>query len=151
MSDFFEEVSAGHPDPKRIANFILSEVKKYLNQHSSDIDELNVEAADLRRLIDLIDEGKISGKIAKDVFVDMADTGKKADKIIEEKGLIQIDDTDAITAAVEEVVRENPASVEDYLNGKEKAIGFLMGQVMKKTKGKANPQSAMKLLKSRLS
>jgi aspartyl-tRNA(Asn)/glutamyl-tRNA(Gln) amidotransferase subunit B len=151
LSTYFEAVSSGHPQPKRIANFLLSEVKKYLNRQAIDLKQLNVKAKDLRRLLDLVDSSAISGKIAKDVFTSMADTGKKADEIIEEEGLSQIGDSDVISAAVEQVIVENPATVEDYIGGKEKAIGFLMGQVMKKTKGKANPATAMQLLKSKLS
>ncbi|MBN1685595.1 MAG: Asp-tRNA(Asn)/Glu-tRNA(Gln) amidotransferase subunit GatB [Spirochaetales bacterium] len=150
MADFFEAAAAGHPEPKRISNFILAEVKKYLNQRSIGVDELAVDARAFRRLIDLVDAGKISGKIAKEVFVDMADTGKDALAIIEEKGLIQIDNSDAIAQAVDEVIVENPDSAADYKNGKEKAIGFLMGQVMKKTKGKANPAMAIQLLRAKL-
>ncbi len=129
---------------------ILSEVKKYLNHHSIDIDELSVAPAALRRLVDAVDSGKISGKIAKDVFAEMADTGKEAHVIIEEQALSQIADESTIVAAVEEAIAENPASVQDYKNGKEKAIGFLMGQIMKKTQGKANPALAMGQLREKL-
>ena len=151
LSGFFEAASAGHPQPRKVANFILSEVKKYLNGQSIEVEELDVTAENLRRLLDLVDSGEISGKIAKDVFVDMADTGKDADTVIQEKGLSQIGDSEEIAAAVEEVIAENPDTVEDYKNGKQKAIGYLMGQVMKKTRGKANPSTAMELLQSKLS
>lgn len=151
LSDYFETAASGYPDPRKVANFILSEVKKYLNRQAIDIDALKVDAQGLRNLLELIDKGKISGKIAKDVFSEMADTGKDPQTIIEERGLSQIGDTDAIAGAVDEVIQENPVTVEDYKNGKEKAIGFLMGQVMKKTGGKANPATAMQLLRSRLS
>ncbi len=150
MCDYFEAAAAGHPDPRKISNIILSEVKKYLNHHSIDIDELSVAPAALRRLVDAVDSGKISGKIAKDVFAEMADTGKEAHVIIEEQALSQIADEGTIVAAVEEAIAENPASVQDYKNGKEKAIGFLMGQIMKKTQGKANPSLAMGHLRERL-
>lgn len=150
MCDFFESAAAGHPDPKKVSNFILSEVKKYLNLHSMDIDKLQVSPAALRHLVDLVDLGKISGKIAKDVFAEMADTGKDADIIIDDKGLSQIADQDSILGAVEEAISENPVSVQDYQSGKDKAIGFLMGQIMKKTQGKANPGMAMKLLREKL-
>ena len=150
LCHFFESAAAGHPDPRRISNLILSEVKKYLNRHGIEVDELKVDPTGFRSLIDLIDSGKISGKIAKEVFVEMADTGKDAEVIIEDRGLSQIADEDAIASAVAEVISENPDTVNDYKNGKEKAIGFLMGQVMKKTKGKANPSMAMQLLHSKL-
>ena len=150
MCDYFETAAAGHPDPRKVSNMILSEVKKHLNLRSITIDELPVTAAALRHLIDLVDQEKISGKIAKDVFAQMADTGKEADEIIEEKGLSQIGDEETIIGAVEEAIAENPASVEDYKSGKEKAIGFLMGQIMKKTQGKVNPAMAMKLLRDKL-
>ena len=150
LCDYFETAAAGHPEPRRISNFILSEVKKYLNRNALEVDELKADAAALRRLIDLLDSGRISGKIAKEVFVDMADSGREAADIIQQKGLLQIDDTDAIAAAIEAVISENPASVEDFKNGKEKAIEFLMGRLMKRTKGKANPAMAIELLRSKL-
>ena len=150
MCDYFEAAAAGHPDPRKILNLILSEVRKYLNLHSIDIDELRVSPAALRRLVDLVDSGEISGKIAKEVFAAMADTGKEARVIVEEKALGQIADEGTIVAAVAEAIEENPASVQDFKNGKEKAIGFLMGRIMKKTQGKANPAMAMELLRDKL-
>jgi aspartyl-tRNA(Asn)/glutamyl-tRNA(Gln) amidotransferase subunit B len=150
MCDFFEAAAAGHPDPRKILNIILSEVKKYLNLHAMDIDELRVSPAALRRLVDIVDSGEISGKIAKEVFAAMADTGEEARVIVEKRSLGQIADEGTIVVAVEEVIKENPASVQDYKNGKEKAIGFLMGQIMRKTKGKANPAMAIDLLRSKL-
>ena len=150
LCDYFEEAVVGYNDPKKIANLILSDVKKYLNQHALTIGQLRVPADGLRELVGLVDSGKISGKIAKEVFVEMAVSGKDAGRVIEEKGLSQIADSGAIAAMVDEVISENPASVVDFRNGKEKAIGYLMGQIMKKTRGKANPQIAMELLRSKL-
>jgi aspartyl-tRNA(Asn)/glutamyl-tRNA(Gln) amidotransferase subunit B len=147
---FFEQSALGYDDPRKVANMILALVKKYLNVHAIEIDGLNVEPLRLRELLGLVDSGKISGKIAKDVFVEMADTGDSAVAVIDRSSLSQIADEDAIGVMVDEVIADNPASVEDFTNGKEKAIGFLMGQIMKKTQGKANPKMAMALLRSKL-
>ena len=135
-------------DPKKAANWILTEVKKYLNANGIEMNEINTTPAHVRELLLLVDSGRISGKIAKEVFVEMADTGEQAGGIVKQRGLEQVADESAIEGIIIEVVGENPSSADDYRNGKGKAIGFLMGQVMKKTHGKANPQIAMKILRS---
>jgi len=150
LIEFFEEASEGYDDPKKIANMILSEVKKAMNQRGAEIGELKISASGLRKLVVCVDSGEISGKIAKDVFSEMVETGEDPRSVIERKGLSQIADEDTIGSAVDEVIEENQSSVEDYRSGKEKVIGFLMGQVMKKTRGKANPQLAMDLLREKL-
>ncbi len=101
-------------------------------------------------LLQLQKEGTISGKIAKQVLEEMFATGKEARRIVEEKGLVQISDTGALAQVVEEILTANPGVVDDYRNGKDKALGFLVGQVMKATKGKANPGLVNQLLKERL-
>jgi aspartyl-tRNA(Asn)/glutamyl-tRNA(Gln) amidotransferase subunit B len=150
LVQYFEEAAAGHDDPRRVANMILAEVKKYLNAAGIELADLEVSPSMLRDLIDLVDSGKISGKIAKEVFEEMADTGDTAETVVERNGLSQIGDAAEIETIVDQVIAENPSSVEDYRNGKEKAIGFLMGRIMKKTQGKANPGMAMELLKSKM-
>jgi aspartyl-tRNA(Asn)/glutamyl-tRNA(Gln) amidotransferase subunit B len=98
----------------------------------------------------MVDNGTISGKIAKGVFEEMFATGEKPEKIIEKKGLTQISDEDELSRIVDAVIAGNPGSVEDYRKGKDRALGFLVGQVMKETRGKANPQLVNKLLKEKL-
>ncbi|MDK2836426.1 MAG: aspartyl-tRNA(Asn)/glutamyl-tRNA(Gln) amidotransferase subunit, partial [Thermosediminibacterales bacterium] len=101
-------------------------------------------------MLELMDKGTISGKIAKTVFKEMIETGKRPEQVVKEKGLVQITDEGKISEIIEKVIKENPKSVEDFKNGKEKAIGFLVGQVMRATKGKANPQIVNKLLREKL-
>ncbi|MBT3275058.1 MAG: Asp-tRNA(Asn)/Glu-tRNA(Gln) amidotransferase subunit GatB [Spirochaetales bacterium] len=150
LCDYFENAAHGYGNPRKIANLILSEVKKYLNTHGIEIGELKVDPQDLRKLAELVDSGKISGKIAKDVFVDMADSAENAETIVEKKGLSQIADEASISPLIDKVIAENPDSVADFISGTEKAIGFLMGQIMKESNGKANPQMAMNLLRAKL-
>jgi len=102
-------------------------------------------------MLKMIDDGTISGKIAKEVFRDMFDTGKDPEAIVKEKGLTQISDEGELEKIARKVIEANPKSVEDYKKGKEKALGFLVGQVMKETRGKANPQLVNKILKELLS
>jgi len=109
-----------------------------------------IPPANLAELVELIDRGDISGKIAKDVFADMQEKGERPSVIIEARGLKQISDEGAIAAVVNEVIAKNPQSVEDFRNGKDKAIGFLVGQVMKATKGQANPGVVNQLLRDKM-
>ena len=117
-----------------------------LNEKEIEIDESKVTAQNLAELITLIDKGTISSKIAKQVFEDMFETGENAKDIVEKKGLVQMSDEGAIKEIVQKVVDANPQSIVDYKAGKDRAIGFLVGQIMKETKGKANPQIVNKLL-----
>ena len=107
-------------------------------------------AVDLARMVQLVDEGTISGKLAKTVFADMLETGKGPDAIVKEKGLEQVSDTGALETAVDEVLSTCEAQVEEYRAGKQKVLGFLVGQVMKATRGKANPQMVNEILRSKL-
>ncbi len=115
------------------------------------IDSFIVKPKDLAILLKRIDDATISGKIAKTVFEEMLETGKNPDTIINEKGLRQVTDTGAIESIIDEVIKNNPKSVEDYKNGKDKALKFLIGQVMKESKGKANPQMVNDILIKKLS
>jgi aspartyl-tRNA(Asn)/glutamyl-tRNA(Gln) amidotransferase subunit B len=117
-----------------------------LNAAGKSIDQSPISAADLAQLLKLIDDGIISGKIAKTVFDEMAKTGKPPRQIVEDKGLVQITDTDAIDDVVAKVISSNPKEVEAYKKGKTKLLGFFVGQVMKETRGKANPQMVNKIL-----
>lgn len=145
----FEE-TAGKCDPKLTANWITSELFARLNKANQTISESKVTAAKLTGLIKLIMDNTISGKIAKDVFDIMFETGEDAGLIVEEKGLKQITDSSAIEKIVEEVLEANQDKVAEYKAGKEKLFGFFVGQIMKNTGGKANPGVVNKLLKSKL-
>lgn len=150
VADFFDEAVRYADDPKAVSNWMMGELLGHMNQSGLEIGQVKVTPKGLAKLIGLIREGTISTKIAKTVFAEMFETGKDPESIIEEKGLVQISDEGALAAIVDKVIEANPKSVADYKGGKEKALGALVGQVMKKTKGKANPQLVNKLLKERL-
>ena len=150
MAEYFDEAVENHGDAKSVANWLMGEFSKHLNNEGIAIQECKVTPKQLTDLLVLIEKGTISGKIAKTVFEEMWVTGKDAQVIVKEKGLVQISDTKEIEAIVDAVIAANPQSVEDYKAGKEKAIGFLVGQIMKQTKGRANPDMVNRLLKERL-
>lgn len=150
MAEYFDAAVAGQSDAKGIANWLMGEFSKHLNNEGITIKECKVAPKQLADLLGLIEKGTISGKIAKTVFEEMWTSGKDAQVIVKEKGLVQITDTKEIEGIVDAVIAANPQSVEDYKAGKEKAIGFLVGQIMKQTKGRANPDLVNRLLKERL-
>ena len=143
---FFEEANDICNNPKAVSNWIMGDFTRMLNEKEIEIDESKVTSQNLAELITLIDKGTISSKIAKQVFEDMFETGETAKDIVEKKGLVQMSDEGAIKEIVQKVVDANPQSIADYKAGKDRAIGFLVGQIMKETKGKANPQIVNKLL-----
>lgn len=143
---FFEAANDICNNPKAVSNWIMGDFTRMLNEKEIEIDESKVTAQNLAELISLIDKGTISSKIAKQVFEDMFETGENAKDIVEKKGLVQMSDEGAIKEIVQKVVDANPQSIADYKAGKDRAIGFLVGQIMKETKGKANPQIVNKLL-----
>ena len=143
---FFEEANDICNNPKAVSNWIMGDFTRMLNEKEIEIDESKVTSQNLAELITLIDKGTISSKIAKQVFEDMFETGENAKDIVEKKGLVQMSDEGAIKEIVQKVVDANPQSIVDYKAGKDRAIGFLVGQIMKETKGKANPQIVNKLL-----
>lgn len=145
-ADYLDAAVAEGADAKAVANWMLGDLAKMVNEHNITFKESPVTPKQLASMIALIAKGTISGKIAKQVIVDMWQTGKDPEKIVEEKGLVQISDTGAIEAIVIEVIENNPKSVEDYKSGKGKAIGFLVGQIMRQTKGRANPALVNELL-----
>ncbi|MBO8158731.1 Asp-tRNA(Asn)/Glu-tRNA(Gln) amidotransferase subunit GatB [Thermosyntropha sp.] len=147
---FFDECVRFYPDAKTVANWMMGELNKYLNQNNMEINEIKFKPAHLVAMLKLIDNGTISGKMAKTVFEEMFNTGKEPEVIIKEKGMEQISDTGALKAIIEEVIKNNPKVVEDYKSGKKKALGFLVGQVMKETKGQANPALVNELLREYL-
>ncbi|WP_169544833.1 Asp-tRNA(Asn)/Glu-tRNA(Gln) amidotransferase subunit GatB [Sneathiella aquimaris] len=149
VADYFEAVAEGR-DAKLSANWVIGELFGNLNRTGKSLSESPVSADALGKLIDLIKDGTISNRIAKEVFEEMFDSGKAAADIVEEKGLKQVSDTGAIEAAIDEVIAANPDKLEEYRGGKDKLLGFFMGQVMKATGGKANPGVVNKILKPKL-
>jgi aspartyl-tRNA(Asn)/glutamyl-tRNA(Gln) amidotransferase subunit B len=150
IAAYYEEVAKGR-DPKQAANWVTGSLFAVLNDKGLSITESPVSAANLGKLIDLIADGTISGRIAKDVFEIMVDTGGDPAKIVEEKGLKQITDTGFIEGIIDKVIADNPAQVEQYAGGENpKVIGWFVGQVMKQSQGKANPGQVNELLKKKL-
>ncbi len=149
-ADFYETAAAGR-DSKMVANWILNELLGLMNKEGKAITESPVSAKQLGDLTGLISDNTISGKIAKEVFALMYETGKDPSVIVEEKGLKQVTDTGAIEKIVDEVLAENQDKVAEYKGGKDKLFGFFVGQVMKKSGGKANPAMLNDLLKKKLS
>lgn len=149
-SDFFDAVLKYTKDAKAVTNWIMGDLLRYLNENNLELKESKISPKSLGEMIQLIEKGTISGKIAKNVFKTIMESGKEPETIIKEQGLVQISDEGAIADIVGQVIANNPQSVEDYRNGKEKAIGFLVGQVMKETKGKANPQIVNKLIREKI-
>ncbi len=149
-ADYFEVVAKGS-DAKLAANWVLNELLGKLNKESKELSHSPIAAKQLAALIGLIGDNTISGKIAKDVFVIMYETGNDPAKIVEEKGLKQVTDTGAIEKIVDEAIAENPKQVADFKGGNEKIFGFFVGQVMKKSQGKANPAIINELLRKKLS
>ncbi len=150
MADYFDQSITYKADAKVVANWLMGEVSKHLNNEGITILECPVTPQQLTGLIALIDKGTISNKIAKTVFEEMWTSRKDAEVVVKEKGLVQISDTSEIIAIVDGVIAANPQSVADFKAGKEKAIGFLVGQIMKQTKGRANPDMVNTLLRERL-
>lgn len=148
-SAYFEEVAKGR-DPKAAANWVISNLFGALNKKGVSITDSPVTADNLGKLIDLITDNTISGRIAKDVFEIMVEEGKGPEAIVEEKGLKQITDTGPIEEAIDQVMADNPGKVEEYRGGKDKLIGWFVGQVMKQTEGKANPGMLNELLRNKL-
>jgi aspartyl-tRNA(Asn)/glutamyl-tRNA(Gln) amidotransferase subunit B len=150
LADYFEEAVRVHGNPKALANWIGSELLRELKGDPAAVATASVRPAALARLVALIDEGTISGKMAKELFERMARTGEDPDAIVRREGLRQVADEDALGRVIDEVVTAHPGVVDDYRRGKKQAAGFLVGQVMKATQGKANPQVVNRLLGERL-
>lgn len=150
VADYFDQSVQHNGDAKTVANWLMGEVSKHLNSEGIGILECPVSPKQLTDLLVLIEKGTISSKIAKTVFEEMWTSRKDAEVIVKEKGLVQISDSSEIIAIVEGVIAANPQSVADFKAGKEKAIGFLVGQIMKQTKGRANPDMVNTLLRERL-
>jgi len=150
LADYYEECVKCHHDPKTVSNWVMGQVLRELKEGKIEIKSFKIAPTDLTDLLKQIDEGTISGKMAKEIFSQMAQTGKSASQIISEKGLAQISDEKELSRIVDEVLTENPESVKMYYAGKDKLYGFFVGQVMKKTLGKANPKLVNEVLKLKL-
>ncbi len=150
VSEYFENTVKGYANPKAASNWIMVELMAQLNAANKTIIKSKITPVHLRAMLELMDKGTISGKIAKTVFEEMFTTGKMPEIVVKEKGLVQISDEGAIAKVIEEVLAANAKSVEEYKAGKTAAMNFLLGQVMKKTQGKANPGVVNKILKEKL-
>ena len=150
FADFFEEVLEFSVSPKIAANWIMGELSAELNKENLNIKDTKVSSKMLGQLISRIEDSTISGKIAKDVFTKMWSTGKDVDTIIEEEGLKQVTDDKEIESLIDEVIQNNPEQLKQYKSGKDRLFGFFVGQVMKASKGKANPQQVNDILKVKL-
>jgi len=150
LADYFEKCTREFPQPKTVSNWVMGSLLGLLNAQGKNIEDSPVSAVDLARLLALVEEGVLSGKIAKTVFDEMAQTAKPAAQIVEEKGLVQITDTGALVDVVLKIISNHPGEVQAYKNGKTKLLGFFVGQIMKETRGQANPKMVNELLKEKL-
>lgn len=150
MSEYFEKVAAGAGDPRAAANWVMGDLAAMLKEHGKEIAESPVSAENLGRLVALIGQGKISGKLAKDILPKMFASGETPETIVEREGLQQISDEGALGKIIDEVIAGNPKQVEQYRGGKAAVIGFLVGQVMKASRGQADPAAVNRLLKEKL-
>jgi len=151
LADYYEEVVRLCGRPKVASNWVMGDFLAYLNEAKMEIGEAPVSPAALAQLIGIIEDGTISGKIAKGVFEGMWQSGKQPKEIVEEQGLVQITDTGELERTVEEVLAAHPKQLEQYRSGKDQLFGFFVGQTMKATGGKANPKIVNELLKKKLS
>ena len=150
MADIFEATTKLCGKPKKVSNWLMVEAMRLMKEHEMDPEELRFSPVNLAKLIELVESGTINGSVAKEVFEIVFDKDIDPEQYVEEKGLKSVNDEGELRDAVQRVIEENPQSVEDYRGGKEKALGFLVGQTMKATKGKANPGMVNKLLKELL-
>ena len=148
--DLFEKASEICGNYKAVNNWIISDISRILNETEMDPIEIPFDANQLAKLVELIDKGTISSSIGKKVLVELFENPRDPEDIIKEKGWIQISDEGAIKEVVTKIIDANPQSVADYKAGKERALGFLVGQAMKETKGKANPQMLNKMFAEEL-
>lgn len=150
LAMFFDEVLKLGANPKIAVNFLMGEIAAYLKEQKIALNDSKLTPENLVELISLIEKGTISNNIGKQIIVEMLENGEKASAIVEKKGLSQISDTGAIKEIVQKIIDANPSQVEAYRGGKDKLFGFFVGQVMKETKGRANPQSVNEILKELL-
>jgi len=150
LADYYEECVKAFSFPKIVSNWVMGEVLREVKERRIKISDFKVKPQELAFLLKKIEEGVISGKMAKEIFAEMAESRESAKEIIEGRGLVQVSDRVEIEKMAEEVLKENPGEVEKYLSGKDKVFGFFVGEVMKKTKGKANPKMVNEILREKL-
>jgi aspartyl-tRNA(Asn)/glutamyl-tRNA(Gln) amidotransferase subunit B len=150
LADYYEACLKCYPQPKVVSNWMMGELLRMLNRDGIEVEESRLTPQYLAELLKLIDDGIISSSMAKSVFEAMYETGKSAPDIVQEKGLRQISDEHALVATIEQVIADNPQEVTEFRAGRDKLLSFFMGQVMKATQGKANPQAVNKLLREKL-
>ena len=149
LADYFESAALGFAKPKKIANWIMTELLRELK--GEEIGQCKITPTQLGSLLKMVEEGKISGKIAKTVFAEMLESGKDPQRIVEEKNLVQVSDENELLAMVKEIIEANPDQADQFRSGKTKLMGYFVGQLMQKTKGKANPKLANELFSKELS
>ncbi len=150
LADYFERAAASTRHWKKLSNWVMGEVLRVLNERKVRIQDFPVPAEHLANLVELIEKGTISASAAKRVFEEMVETGKEPETVIREKGLVQISDTGQLEAVVDRVLAAHPDEVEKFLAGKDRVFGFFVGQVMRETRGKANPRMVNELLRQKL-
>ncbi|MGY3815273.1 Asp-tRNA(Asn)/Glu-tRNA(Gln) amidotransferase subunit GatB [Globicatella sulfidifaciens] len=150
MSDFFDQTVANGADAKLASNWLMGDVSAYLNSEKTTLEEIKLTPKNLAQMIQLIEDGTISSKIAKQLFKILAEEGGDAKEIVEARGMVQLSDPAKLQPIIDEVIAKNESSLEDFRNGKDRAVGFFVGQVMKQTRGQANPQVVNKLLMATL-
>ncbi|WP_188207204.1 Asp-tRNA(Asn)/Glu-tRNA(Gln) amidotransferase subunit GatB [Alkalibacillus aidingensis] len=146
MSDFFEATIEHGADAKQVTNWLMGDISAYMNKQQIELQDLPITPEALAKMVKLIEEGTLSSKLAKKVVTELVKNGGDPEKIVKEKGLVQISDEKQLRDIITGVLDENEQSIVDYKNGKDRALGFLVGQVMKKTKGQANPPMVNKIL-----
>ncbi|MCU7521876.1 MAG: Asp-tRNA(Asn)/Glu-tRNA(Gln) amidotransferase subunit GatB [Ignavibacteria bacterium] len=150
LADYYEKTISVTKDYKAASNWIMGDVLKILNETKTPVENFPIHPENLGRLINLINDNTVSGKIAKDVFQIMLGEDKEPGTIIKERNLVQITDTSELEGVIDRVIESNPKDVKEFLSGKEKVIGFFVGQIMKETKGKANPKAVNDILREKL-
>jgi aspartyl-tRNA(Asn)/glutamyl-tRNA(Gln) amidotransferase subunit B len=150
LSDFFEKVASAGGDPRSAANWVMGDLAGLLKQEGKEITESPVSAENLGRLVALIAQGKISGKLAKEIFPKMFAANEAPEALMEREGLQQISDEGALGKILDEVIAASPKQVEQYRSGKAAVLGYLVGQVMKASRGQADPAAVNRLLKEKL-
>ena len=150
LADIFEATTSLCNQPKKVSNWILGETMRILKDKDMEPEDITFSPENLAKLIKLVEAGTINGSVAKEIFAVIFDEDVDPEAYVKEKGLAQVSDEGELRSVVEKVIADNPQSVEDYRNGKDKAIGFLVGQTMKAMKGKANPGLVNKILKELL-
>jgi len=147
MADYFEDAAEEASNRTTVVNLMISDLRREMNDRDWDLVDVAMSPQNLAQLATLLDEDVISSNVASELIEELVETDGNPEEIVEERGLKQISDEDAITGVVEEVIEENPDAVEDLRSGKDEAVGFLMGQVMQKTQGQADPQQAKETIR----